>query len=87
MFRGAFGSRPPRARRTRLGGCLLWLLVLIIALIVLSLLFGGFRKGTKVGGAGAPAPWSVNVGRIPAARGYSAARQPTAIAQAGARAG
>jgi hypothetical protein len=31
-------------------------LVLVIVLIVISLLFGGFRKGTKIGGAGAPAP-------------------------------
>jgi hypothetical protein len=30
--------------------------VLVIVLIVISLLFGGFRKGTRVGGAGAPAP-------------------------------
>jgi hypothetical protein len=30
--------------------------VLVIVLIVISLLFGGFRKGTKIGGAGAPAP-------------------------------
>jgi hypothetical protein len=34
---------------------LLWLVGLIIALIVLSLLFGGFQKGTKADGAGPPA--------------------------------
>jgi hypothetical protein len=53
-----------RRRRTqsggpqrRLGGCLLWILGLIVALIILSLLFGGFQKGTKaVGLAGSPAP-------------------------------
>jgi hypothetical protein len=46
--------------RTRAGGCLLWILVVIIVLIVLSLLFGGFQKGTKAGGLGAPP-------RVPAA--------------------
>jgi hypothetical protein len=37
-------------------GCLLWILILIVVLIVLSLLFGGFQKGTKalgVPGSGA----------------------------------
>jgi hypothetical protein len=39
-----------RARR-RIGctGCLLWLLALVIVVLLLSLLFGGFQKGTKVG--------------------------------------
>jgi hypothetical protein len=45
---GAMGRRP----RSRLVGCLLWILALIVLLIVLSLLFGGFRKGTKAAGAG-----------------------------------
>ena len=31
-------------------GCLVWLIVLIIVLIVASLMFGGFQKGTKVNG-------------------------------------
>ena len=39
--------------RRRLGGCLLWILGLIVALIILSLLFGGFQKGTKASLAGA----------------------------------
>jgi hypothetical protein len=30
---------------------LLWLIALIVLLIVLASLFGGFQKGTKVGGA------------------------------------
>lgn len=47
-------QRPRSASRLR--GCLLWLLVIVIVLIVISLLFGGFRKGAKVGGAGAPVP-------------------------------
>jgi hypothetical protein len=41
-------------RRTRLTGCLFWILALVLVLLVLSLLFGGFRKGTKTGGAGEP---------------------------------
>ena len=35
-------------RRPRLIGCLIWLIALVVILIVLSLLFGGFTKGTKV---------------------------------------
>ena len=46
-------GRRPRRRRT---GCLLWILAVIIVLVVLSLLFGGFQKGTKAGGLGRPAP-------------------------------
>src|ERR1700733_3915660 len=46
---------PERRRRIRARGCLLWILGLIVLLVILSLLFGGFRKGSKVG-EGAPAP-------------------------------
>lgn len=54
------GRRP----RSRLAGCLVWILALIVLLIVASLLFGGFRKGTKAAGPGPPvaaaaAPWVV----------------------------
>jgi hypothetical protein len=38
-------------RHPRPIGCLLWLVALVVILIVLSLLFGGFTKGTKVSGA------------------------------------
>jgi hypothetical protein len=62
--------RPPRRRRAaprvssarkrfgrrRATGCLLWIVGLIVVLIVLSLMFGGFRMGTKAGGAGVLAP-------------------------------
>ena len=34
---------------------MLWFLVLLAILIVVALLFGGFRKGTRTGGLG-PAP-------------------------------
>ena len=37
-------------RRRRTMGCLLWLLTLAVVLLVLSLLFGGFQRGTKTGG-------------------------------------
>ena len=58
---GTGGSGPrPRRPRTRLGGCLLWILGLIIVLVILSLLFGGFQKGTKVNGTGLPVPFSVS---------------------------
>ena len=48
-------------RRIRARGCLLWVLGLVVVLLALSLLFGGFQKGTKAGGASAPAPVSVSV--------------------------
>jgi hypothetical protein len=56
---GLLGSRPRRPR-PRLAGCLLWLLALVIVLVILSLLFGGFQKGTKVNGTGVPVPFSVS---------------------------
>ncbi|HCU92862.1 MAG TPA: hypothetical protein DHU96_09030 [Actinobacteria bacterium] len=43
-------TRRPRARRRRLSGCLLWLLIAIGIVVLLSLLFGGFQKGTRVSG-------------------------------------
>ena len=45
--------------RRRRAGCLLWIVVLILALVILSLMFGGFQKGTKAGGDGGPALVSV----------------------------
>lgn len=53
------GGPGPRRRRSRLTGCLLWVLLLIIGLVVASLMFGGFQKGTKVGIGGAPPPTMV----------------------------
>jgi hypothetical protein len=53
------GSGRPRRPRSRLAGCLLWLL----ALIILSLLFGGFQKGTRASGNGAPVPFPVTAAR------------------------
>ena len=67
---GLLGSRPRRPK-IRLGGCLLWILGLIIILVILSLLFGGFQKGSKVNGAGQPVPFCASPGddpRTPACR-------------------
>jgi hypothetical protein len=47
--------RGERRPRSRLAGCLLWILALFVLLIIVSLLFGGFRKGTKAG-MGPPRP-------------------------------
>jgi hypothetical protein len=52
LWRRRRSGRP----RRRLTGCLLWLVAIIIVLIILSLFFGGFQKGSKVGGAGVPRP-------------------------------
>jgi len=49
MFGWLFSRGERRRSRSRLAGCLIWILALIVLLIILSLLFGGFHKGTKVG--------------------------------------
>ena len=36
--------------RRPLTGCLVWILALLVILLVLSILFGGFQRGTKVSG-------------------------------------
>jgi hypothetical protein len=55
-FRRRIRSGGPRPPRRRLAGCLLWIVGLIVALVILSLLFGGFQKGIKAGGDSGPAP-------------------------------
>lgn len=50
--REGYGGRRRRWPRSRAGGCLLWIVLLIVILIVLSVLFGGFQKGTKASGLG-----------------------------------
>ena len=45
--RGGGGGR--RGGRSRAKGCLLLVLLVIVVLIILSLMFGGFQKGTKSG--------------------------------------
>jgi hypothetical protein len=50
--RSGYGARRRRWPRSRAAGCLLWVVLLIVLLIVLSVLFGGFHKGTKVNGLG-----------------------------------
>ncbi|MGH3404090.1 MAG: hypothetical protein ACRDRJ_16545 [Streptosporangiaceae bacterium] len=39
-----------RRRNRRIMGCFLWVLTLLLVLLVLSILFGGFQRGSKVGG-------------------------------------
>ena len=51
-----FRERPEQAREgvaLSAGRVLLWILLVILVLIVLSLMFGGFQKGTKATGPGA----------------------------------
>jgi hypothetical protein len=51
-MRWPFSGDQPR-RFSRPVGCLLWLIALVVLLIVLASLFGGFQKGTKVTNGGA----------------------------------
>ena len=59
MYRYGFGRRRERFNgrrwrpRSRAAGCLLWVVLLIVILIVLALMFGGFQKGNKYSGLGA----------------------------------
>jgi ABC-type lipoprotein release transport system permease subunit len=64
MYRDRFGRRPDygsaggrrrRWPRSRAAGCLLWIVLLVVVLIVLSVMFGGFQKGTQVKGLGSVA--------------------------------
>jgi hypothetical protein len=61
-YRKRLWGKGPRRPRGRLAGCLLWILGVIIVLVILSLLFGGFQKGTKASGAGVPAPVAARAG-------------------------
>jgi len=75
MYRSRDRRRRSRSRsrwpQSRAGGCLLWIVLLIALLIVLSVLFGGFQKGTKSGGFGplcatcTSAPAAAAVGALP----------------------
>ena len=58
---GSAGRRRRRWPQSRTAGCLLWVLLLIVLVIALSVLFGGFQKGTQVKGLGpARSPLSVS---------------------------
>jgi len=56
-----------RHRRRRAVGCFLWLVTLLLVLLVLSLLFGGFRRGSRDGGEARLVP--VTAVHSPALRG------------------
>jgi hypothetical protein len=44
-------NRPARTRRrSRPAGCMIWVIAIVIVLLVLSILFGGFHQGTKASG-------------------------------------
>lgn len=73
--RAGYGARRRRWPRSRALGCLLWAVLLIVLLIVLSMMFGGFQKGTKADGlsparapvAAASAAWGQPARRLPGA--------------------
>jgi hypothetical protein len=50
-WRGSSGRRRRWRPQSRAVGCLLWIVALLVILLLLSVLFGGFQKGTKVGSA------------------------------------
>ena len=52
-------------RRRRTVGCVLWLLTLLAVVLVLSLLFGGFQRGKKVGGISPPRPVAARLAHAP----------------------
>jgi hypothetical protein len=48
-WRGRSGRRRRWRPQSRAVGCLLWIVAALVILLLLSVLFGGFQKGTKVG--------------------------------------
>jgi hypothetical protein len=74
---GSGGGRRRRWPRSRAAGCLLWIVLLVVLLIVLSVLFGGFQKGTQVKGLG------LGLGAGPALASALWSRQPLASHAAG----
>jgi hypothetical protein len=71
MYRYVFGRREDRGGRqgggrrrwprSRAGGCLLWVLLLVVVLVILSVMFGGFQKGSKAQGPGRQVDGAVTV--------------------------
>jgi len=49
-------------------GCALWIIALLVLLIILSVLFGGFQLGTKAGIGHPATPVPVRAGRLPQSR-------------------
>ena len=66
--RGRAGFRRPWRPRNRAVGCLLWIVALLIVLLLLSVLFGGFQKGSKLGSGQRvhPAAQVLALGRVAA---------------------
>jgi hypothetical protein len=64
------GRRDRPRRFSRPVGCLFWVLALLVILLLLSLLFGGFQKGQKVGSSSVfgqgrqPAAQELALGRV-----------------------
>ena len=48
-------------RMSRPVGCLVWVLALIIVLLILSAVFGGFQRGSRVSGAQTYSRSDINV--------------------------
>jgi len=57
-------ARRRRGPRSRPAGCLLWVVLAIVLLIVLAVLFGGFQKGTQFKGMGSTEMGSSHAGIV-----------------------
>ena len=55
----------PRRRMGRLRGCLVRILALLVILLLLSILFGGFQRGTKASGTAPVRPVTTSGRRAP----------------------
>jgi hypothetical protein len=56
------GHRRYRERRRLMPtplGCAIWIIALLVLLVILSVLFGGFQLGTKAGGSAPVRPVTV----------------------------
>jgi hypothetical protein len=73
VFRSSWNRAGRRRPRTRAGRFLIWVLALLAILLLLSLLFGGFQKGKKVGSGPAVGPRAqlVRAGGSPTGSGVS----------------
>ncbi|HKN96715.1 MAG TPA: hypothetical protein VJX10_06335 [Pseudonocardiaceae bacterium] len=52
-----------RTRRTMRGSVWFWVFVAVVLLLLLGILFGGYRKGTRIDSLDAPVPPAISLAR------------------------